>query len=382
METEDRLTDNHSALPGTFNPMQSFYDRLQVRPYYSDYKRIQGFTDKQMAVGYRYIQVNYPDIDYICFDLDYRAAAIRAAEVDVPGPTLTVVNPDNYHAHALYELYDPVPREHSKSTEKLLRDVSRGYKEMLCADRVITTQKQLVKNPLSDSWYVIAGYKPFTLSELAESIPATLDRRTFRPPNNKPLSVKPFLDTLDRHSRNCSLFDNARFYAYAVVNQHGSYDSLFNDVLLYIVHCNDVEIPKHFPHKLEANELNSIAKSIATWTYKHRNCFKSVNRGAMGFPAMTYWDPERKPRETKRRQKLSAMWMHDRRKETTDRKIEYGIEMCIKHGKELTVANISTLARVAKSTLYRHSYTQFLKVANGVSGTVDEPTAKSGDKAI
>jgi hypothetical protein len=50
---------------------------------------------------------------------------------------------------------DPLPLKHSQATKKLLGLVCYGYKEMLCADRHITTQKQLVKNALSDEWDVI-----------------------------------------------------------------------------------------------------------------------------------------------------------------------------------------------------------------------------------
>jgi len=201
-----------------FDPLKDFEERLPYTPSCGSSKRIECILPKEEAETFPYVQINCLSIGYLCFDLDYYGAAMRPQDMDIPGPTLTMIAKDSGHAHLLYELYDPVPRKHTEATKALLRDVIFGHREMLCADKCITTQKQLVKNPLSPAWDVLPGHKPFSLSELAESIPDELKKKNRHemPSVREPMRVKPFEETLVSYSRNCSLFDSVRFYAYSM----------------------------------------------------------------------------------------------------------------------------------------------------------------------
>lgn len=303
-----------------------------------------------------YIQVNYPGVSYLCFDCDYEWSEFKAEEVDLPGPTLSVVNPDNGYAHLFYQILDAIPRYHSQATKSLLDDVIFAYNLMLRADKCITTQKQLVKNALSPRWEILEGYKPFTLSELAEYIPDDLKwiSKAFEKPQET-AAVKPFEETLDPGSRNCSLFDSASPYAYAVVKQHGSYESLLEAVLERVEYLNDVEIPKYFPEKiLSLNELSCIARSIAGWTWDHRRLFGNVDAGAMGFEPMSGLSKTQYEAEVKRRQSLAAERTHDLRREETKKKLLGGVHLCYKNGLEMTPENISTAAGISRRTVYNY----------------------------
>lgn len=136
--------------------------------------------------------------NYLCFDCDYEGSALRAQKLDIAGPTLSVINPDNGHAHLFYQVLDPIPRYHSTATKTLLDDVIFAYNLMLRADRCLTAQKQLVKNALSPKWEVWEGYKPFTLSELAAYMPDELRwvSKAFQKPQET-ATVKAFEETLD-----------------------------------------------------------------------------------------------------------------------------------------------------------------------------------------
>lgn len=370
----DQSSERSSKL--LFDPLQNFERKVPYRAFCGYNKRIQYFLPKREAIKFPYVQVNYPSIDYLCYDLDYPAAAFRFEVLDVPRPTLIVITKPSGHAHALYELLYPLPHKQSQQTKHVLEDIIHGYKELLCADRCITSQKQLIKNALSDAWDVVRGYAPFTLSELVQYIPDDLrTKRNYEPEARKALTVKSFEETLVPHSRNCSLFQNARFYAYSIAREHSNYVNLYNSVMDFLEHLNDFQILLYFPKKVAKSELCSIARSISKWTFERRYQFKTINVGAMGFDSMkgVCWDPEEYNQEVARRRKLSAHRTHQLRKETTRSRIEEGTKICLKRGIEPTAANISTLAGVSRPTLYNHSFRQIIEsVKYALSGNYSE----------
>lgn len=355
-----------------YDALENFAERIPFRTHCSDTKQLEFFLPRIYAQEYPYIRMNFPHIDYLCFDLDYASAPIAARECNMPEPTLTMITRDSNHAHLLYELLYPIPKTHSKATRALLKDVIYGYKEVLCADKVITTQRQLIKNALSDTWAVIKGIERYSLAELAESIPAgfSLDK-TYQPPERLTLAEKPFSETLNPDSRNVSLFNAARFYAYSIAREHATYDLFYGAILERVIHLNNKEIPKYFPVKIrQTSELHSIARSISRWVFARRNQFKCVNHGAMGFESMkgTYWEPNDYEREVKRRRILSAERTANIKRESTETKIRSAVKLCFKRGIKPTMANIATLAQIHRRTAYNHKELIAKCVHFGLSG--------------
>lgn len=348
-----------------FQPLKDFEARLPDRPYCSNYKSGGVVRPKAEAVRFPYIQINFPLIGYLAFDCDYHGAAIRPSEVDLPSPSLSIVTPDSGYAHLLYQLLDPIPRGHSPPTRRFLRDVTSAYKQALCADKVILAQrKRLIKNPLCGEWGVVKGGGPFLLGELAESIPDALRWQRQFESRTEPVKVKTFEETFDaaltlfsgNSTENRAIFEDARGYAYSIAHRHSSYRSLYNAVLEYIQKLNDVELPKYFGHGISFGELRRIARSIAAWTFDERGHFRQVKEGAMGLPSMkgTYWRPDHYQGEVTARRRLSAARTNKLRKDAAAEKILQGIEICRKRGIDPTAANIATLARVSRATVYRH----------------------------
>jgi hypothetical protein len=344
--------------------LQRFRDYLPYNPYCSRSKRLEYIQDKEAAASFPYVQINYPIIRYVVFDLDYAGSALAASDHELPHPTLAVVNRENGHSHCMYELLKPLPRKHSRSTRLLLRDVTGAYGDILCADKCITTQKQLVKNPLHIQWDVICptGYGGvFTLSELAEYIPVEWKRardNTRKFPATRDTKVRTFEETYNPISRNCSLFENGRYYAYSIVCQCSSYDELYGHVLDWIGGLNETKVPRYFPAKLPYSELRSIARSIASWTYDHRTSFMKVdvNEGAMGFPSMkgTVWTRGDYQREVRRRRRLAAKRTNEVRREATKRKIADAVEQCRGNGLEPSARVVSELSGVPLRTVYNY----------------------------
>lgn len=342
--------------------LQRFLDHLPYNPYCSRSKRLEYIQDWEVAASFPYIQINYPVIHYIVFDLDYAGSALAASDRDLPHPTLAVVNRENGHCHCMYELLKPLPRKHSRSTRLLLRDMTGAYGDILCADRCITTQRQLVKNPLHIQWDVMCstGYGGvYTLSELAEYIPvewklARDNTRKFCV--TRDTRVRTFEETYNPISRNCSLFENGRYYAYSIACQCSCHEELYSRVLERIDGLNEAEVPRYFQSKLPYAELRSIARSIASWTYNHRNSFSEVNEGAMGFPSMkgTVWTRGDYQREVRRRRRLAAKRTNEIRREATKRKIADAVEQCRGNGLEPSARVVSELSGVPLRTVYNY----------------------------
>ena len=215
------------------------YNNLPRRPYWGNGKRIQGILPKDQAVKKEYIQINHPLlIRYIVFDLDYAGSAFSWDECDLPPFTFVVVNKYNAHCHGIYEI-DPVfMGTASKKTLRLLKKICSRYKEILQADKVITSQKQLVKNPLHPHWEVICYGGVYTLSELYEYIP------------HMPTSKRPRCENIspDPSGRNVTLFNSGRFYAYNIVPECKTDNELYMKVESYLKRVN--EKIRHLSRKL------------------------------------------------------------------------------------------------------------------------------------
>lgn len=355
-----------------FRPLTDFEERLPLNPYYGESKQIDGVLPRDRARDYAYIQVNFPVIHYLIFDCDSHDAAIRPVEMDLPAPTLSIITPDTGRAHLLYQLFEPIPRKReSEKTGNLLADVISGYMVMLQADKCITTQLQLVKNPLSDRWDILEGHKPFSLSELVEYIPKRVKRESKSEIPARRTGIESLAETRERmaledtayhntpDSRNCVLFHNTRLYAYSIVAEHSSYQSLFKVVLAYVEDLNETQIPDHFSDEgkiLNFGELRSTAKSIARFTFKNRANFNKVDRGVMNFQPLEelHLKGDEYNRELSRRNSLSAERTHGIRREGTRQKIREGVHLCIKHRIDVKADNIATLGRVSRATVYRH----------------------------
>ncbi len=90
------------------------------------------------------------------------------------------------------------------------------------------------------------------------------------------------------HSRNVTLFNEGRFFAYEKVSGCRSINELYKRVLNHILHLNETEIRDYFYIPLPYGEVKTIAKSITGWVWKRRKSFtpKRWNTGAMGFERM------------------------------------------------------------------------------------------------
>lgn len=242
-----------------------FAENLPIRPRCSDDFELTGsyVLPIEQAIGKRYIQYNPPKkIHWLAYDID---RAFGRLEDEIFGengfylakPNLIVRSPLSEKVHILYgiETGVTVSAAGRMAPQKYLAAVDEGIRHSLQGD--LAFQKHMCKNPLSEFWKTeVVRKQLYQLGELAEFI--DLDAATKR------LRERP----LRQHTgigRNCSLFDNLRFWAYREFHKYKdkSLERWKVDVAAKAESMNNFKTP------LPLNEVFSVAKSVATWVWKH-----------------------------------------------------------------------------------------------------------------
>ncbi|ULJ59365.1 replication initiation protein [Wielerella bovis] len=119
----------------------------------------------------------------------------------------------------------------------------------------------LSHNPLHEQWNTVFLHtNTYSLDELA----ADLDLPTINE-LEKQKKYQELLKDGQLLGRNCSIFDQLRFWAYSAIrkNRHLSYEKWHNEVLSKAISFNTFTTP------LALNEIRHIAKSVAKWVFKH-----------------------------------------------------------------------------------------------------------------
>lgn len=259
-----------------------FQARLPRRPYCSDDLN-HGLVIRPAttALQRRHIQPNAPlEVAWLVFDLDYQGAAFAWEFANLPPPTVTVINPENAHAHLFYGLRTPVVMSNA-AREAPIRYAAALQAAFLAKLKADPGYAGLIaKNPFHRSWLSMWIQHLYELSELAEYV--DLPKKL---PQQKPLGL----------GRNCILFDELRVWAYQWARQYkrngSSIEQWGRAVLGQAGKLNVFSIPLSF------EEVKAIAKSVAKWTWRHFDdaTFSAIQsaRGKLGGrPATTTLDGE------------------------------------------------------------------------------------------
>ena len=190
--------------------LQLFSSTLPKKPYYTDdLTNGLNIAKAEIARKAKYIQHNGPThMLWLAFDIDRQGASIDWSDRGAPAPNITVKNPENGHAHALYGLATAVrtapdgriaPLRYAAAVENALCELleaDRGYSGLI------------VKNPLNKHWQVAEWHtEPYELGELADY----LDLKT--PAQKKKVVADYGL------GRNCTLFEELRNWSYRAIRQ-------------------------------------------------------------------------------------------------------------------------------------------------------------------
>ncbi|MHB1236077.1 MAG: replication initiation protein [Gallionella sp.] len=236
------------------NTSTIFLNRLPRRPYCSD-DLTHGLHIRptETALRHRHIQPNRPlEVAWLTFDIDYAWAAFAWEKANLPPPSITVINPENGHAHLIYGLTTPVAMSDAarEAPIRYAAAIQAAFLARLCADPGYAGL--ITKNPLHDSWRTLWVQHLYDLSELDEwvTLPKLLPRRE---------SVG--------LGRNCILFDEIRAWAYQwirVFKRNGASPDQWRDAVL-----SQASGMNQFDAPLASSEVMAISKSVSKWTWLH-----------------------------------------------------------------------------------------------------------------
>lgn len=266
--------------------LEQFTDNLPNKPYCSDdlYMGLQ-IRPKHLALLKRYIQPNHPYYThYFVFDLDSKKDSMHySAYVDylysmvgVPAPNLIIENPENGHAHFIYQLKTPIYQTNA-SNDKPIKYGNAVYLALRTAlDADINYSGLITKNALHKHWRThVLREQPYTLDQLSERLDLTTKQI------NKEIKV----DEAVGLGRNCCVFHTVRHWAYVEVRQYRGKN--FNQWLESVI-AQCCSVNAQFPVPMQYNEVKGIAKSIARWVWKKDSYFhhefidRQTRKGSLG----------------------------------------------------------------------------------------------------
>ncbi len=324
--------------------LERLKENIFERPYASDGKNSQGVfvpcrkMAKDTALTKAVIQFNGPRrLAYILIDIDYECAALAWQDHNCPPPNLIIVNPENGHAHYVYELSNPVWRR-QKDDHRVLEAkpvwfygaVTKALTKALHGDPGYSGL--LGKNPFHPNWRVFsARIEPYSLTELSSHLDL--------PDSTIP---EPVIQEDDGHSRvwDCILFNSISKWARRAKSNYDNYEEFKSDIADQLTKLNSTsDCP------LKVHELSGMCRRIAKWTW-------DVYRGS-GLE----WKPSLglSPDEIRERQSLAGKHTCKFRKETTLTKIKLSVETLYRSGSKISKVAISRLSGLSRRTVYSFS---------------------------
>lgn len=261
--------------------LEQIIDKFPNKPYCSDDLHLGlQVRPKHLALLKRYIQPNHPYYThFFVFDLDYPTAYIDYfySMVGVPMPNLIVENPDNGHAHYVYQLKTPIYNTNA-SNDKPIKYGNAVYLALRQALNADANYSGLItKNAVHNHWRThVLREQPYTLDQLSERLDLTTRQI------NKEIKI----DEAVGLGRNCCVFHTVRHWAYVEVRQY-RFGKTFNQWLEGVI-AQCCSVNAQFTVPMSYNEVKGIAKSIARWVWKRDSYAyqefidRQTRKGALG----------------------------------------------------------------------------------------------------
>ncbi|WP_394253710.1 replication initiation protein [Arthrobacter pityocampae] len=253
-----RAQPSRVANPG---PAEVFGAHYRIgRPYAADdYRDGIHRLPREQALTKRHIQANPAGLlARITIDVDHRDAILKAFRPDLPRPSWAAESPTG-RAHVGYLLRIPV---------NLTRSDQKGMSFAACIEESLRRELGgdpgyvglMTKNPLHPAWDVRWGTTELhTLANMAEQLG---DRLPAREQRGKKAGYRADVAGL---GRNCQLFETARLWAYEAVRRYWEDGA---ETFAAVVHDHVSGLNGQLDTPLPEPEVQAIAKSISSWTWK------------------------------------------------------------------------------------------------------------------
>lgn len=302
----------------------------------SDNKTASHIRPRDYAIRWSYMQINRPDmVSWLIFDLDHANPNIWD-DKDLPAPNFIVRDKQKNTAHLYYAIVPVCTSDKARS--KPIQFMKRVYQAMAKSmDADPSYAGTVAKTPHHPQWSTTEfhGYV-YELSELAAHVEIEYVPHW---------ATKEEVDT--SHSRNCTLFEELRHFAYSIVDyarEHSHYEAFKSRLEHYAEQRNDFAL-RGFDCNLSYSEVRATTKSVARWTWDNYVGNECANRGIMNLDKSL-------PQEE--RQSLAAKRTHGERKANSAKKVLIATQKLLKAQKKVTYTAIAKLCQLSRQTVSKY----------------------------
>jgi hypothetical protein len=304
---------------------------------------------RAQAFAFPYMQVNHRNLkNWLVFDLDHDNPFIWE-DVGLPPPNIAVISKGNYPDNGFTKdkpkrtshLYYAIPgvATSSNARQHPIDYMKAVYKAMaILLDADPSYAGPVAKTPNHPRWTTIEYHNDqYELGELAEYVELN------------PVSCWSNAPTLESNpnSRNCTLFDITRFYAYSQVAKARKKMRLpqFEQILFsYALAQNRFAENGLFKENLTSEEVRAIVKSVARFTWERY-------RGGGKLRGVMQLDDSLPLKE---RQRQGALYRASKARKEYFLKVRTGINQLKAEGKKITQAAVARAIGVKRQTVAKY----------------------------
>lgn len=322
--------------------IQTFKKQLPQLALCSNNLKKYGLIEKRkgFAVQHKFIQYNHRNlITCLAFDIDENA--YETLEDTNAKPNLAVFNSKHRdRAHFIYLLKNPVSRGENSRQKPLqfLNALKMSMTATLNADPCFT--HFIIKTPGHPAHLTYQIHNnTWDLNHLSDFF--DLSKRPEKPkiePNEN--------GQFEINGRNDNTFDKLRRIAYRYVQRYknDNDDRAFREFL----YSEAKRINTEYADPLPGREIETITNSVCSWTwtrYKHKGT-NSVQRGRDAAVNRFL--------STEERQILSAAKTNEKRRETTQDKLNKAVRRLVAQERKITQRAVAELSALGIATVKRH----------------------------
>lgn len=348
---------------------------LAHAPYFprcSDNKTAVLSRPAHLAVRWPYMQANSQDrVSWLVFDCDHGDVLIWE-KVGLPEPNLIVSSRKDGVITSFHCFYAILPVcTSAKGRSHPIRYMRAIYEEMAVRLNADTSYHsgpvcKTPGHPWWDTWEIHG--REYSLGQLNEYVEL---------PARSPWAKKPDLDDF-ANSRQCTLFEQLRHYAYSIVGfsrAKGSFEAFQRRVMAEAERLNNFGARGFICFRtlkpkgdLRQSQVRATVKSISRWTWDRYTAGALCNRGVMNLS---------KEIPLRERQQLSASRTHKLRHSETESKVREAYSALKRQGVAITQAAVARLAKLSRQTVANYK-----AIFSGAQGPAPvQPCAARADRS-
>ncbi|WP_345791559.1 replication initiation protein [Vibrio amylolyticus] len=317
---------------------------MEEAPYFarcSDNKTAMLVRPRCYAIRWPYMQVNRQDmLAWMVFDIDHEHHSLPNPYIwqdeGLPPPNLIVRDRSSNKAHLFYAIVPVCTSDQARAKPiAYFKAIYRALALRLEAD--LSYSGPVAKTPFHPRWQTTELHRSvYELGELADSLELETDCPWQR-------QEEVFAD-----SRNCTLFEETRQYAYSIVakaREKGSYTQFKSRVEGVARYKNSADRMGRSP--LPCSEVKALVKSVSRWTWDKYFARTDCQRGVMNLDKRLC---------LLEKQRMAARRTHQLRRIHTSRRIVRACQRLLRANRTVTISLVAHTAHLCRQTVSRYAY--------------------------